>query len=113
MLAQELISDSGISQIALGFFSALFAFLGVIAKMIFDNKKSTAETREAIEYVGEAANVAAEKAQAAVTNTSNISNGFASTVLGELREIRKDVQTLSTSVNRHLEWHLDKENGND
>lgn len=113
MLAQELISDNGISQVALGFFSALFAFLGVIAKMIFDNKRSTAETKEAVEHASEAANIAAESAQAAVTNTRNVSNGFAGTVLAELREIRKDVQTLSTSVNRHLEWHLDKENEND
>lgn len=100
LVAQELINQNGISQIALGFFTALLTVVGILLKMVYDDRKETRAARKE-------ASKAAESAAKAVANTKNVSNGFAGGVLEELRQIREGQQDLSATLNRHLEWHIE------
>jgi hypothetical protein len=89
----------GISPQAVAFFTAILGAVGGLFKYVNDGRR---ESRGA----NQAAVEAKESAEQAAKNTQNVSNGFASTVLAELRGIREDQAELSASVNRHLEWHL-------
>lgn len=81
--------------------TALLPIVGMLLKLMLDTRK---ESRGA----NEAATEAKEGAEKAVSNTQNISNGFARTVLTELHEIRKDQQEMSGQLTEHLSWHLKK-----
>lgn len=106
VLGQELINDNGISAIALTFFTALFGMLGILINAVFkDRSERRADNQAAIE----AANKAAESATKVEANTKNVSNGFASKVLGELSQIRAGQQELQQSFTDHLKWHLERE----
>ncbi len=106
---EHLISDGGISQPALAFFGALFTLVGIVLKMVSDSRKESRETRKEITNVSDAVNQAAESAEKAVANTQNVSNGFARTVLARLESIDEKIESVSTTVNRHMEWHVHKE----
>lgn len=103
--AVEFINDNGISQVALAFFTALFTMVGGVITLIIGNRKESREAKEA-------AIEAKESSQKAITNTKNISNGFAGNVLGKLSQIDGKVDALSDAINRHLEWHMREENRN-
>lgn len=81
--------------------TALLPIVGMLLKLVVDMRKESRETNET-------ANEAKESADKAANNTQNVSNGFASTVLGELHKIREDQQELSSQMNEHLAWHLKK-----
>jgi hypothetical protein len=101
-LAGELVNDNSISAIALTFFTALLGLMSIIAKGVFDTRKTT---REAKSEAGQAN----ESAQAAQANTTNISNGFAGTVVRKLDTIEGKTDDLSKAFREHLEWHINKE----
>ncbi len=104
-----LISDAGISQVGLAFFLALIGMVTALFKKVSDNLNEARETRKVANDVNQAAILAKESADAAVANTKNVSNGFASRVLGELCEIREGQAELSAQLARHFEWHLNQE----
>lgn len=99
MYALEWVNENGISPIAMAFFTALLTAIGYVLKIVLDS-------RNEVRGGNQAALEAKESAETAAKNTQNVSNGFASTVLGELRAIREDQSELSATMNRHLEWHL-------
>lgn len=98
----QLISSGGISQVALAFFTALFGMVSYLIKMVYDTKGEARNAKDASVK-------AVEGTEQAITNTKNVSNGFAGEVLGQLSEIRKDVENVSKQMSRHMEWHLNRE----
>jgi hypothetical protein len=107
--ALELVNDNSISAIALTFFTALVtgmvAAVTGIYKIRADSKVAMVEATEA-----------RKEAEQAKKNTVNISNGFASGVGSKLDRIlteqaqqRKVLDSVSESLQDHLEWHLNKE----
>lgn len=81
--------------------TALLPIVGMLLKLMIDTRK---ESRGA----NEAANEAKIGAEKAVSNTQNVSNGFAGTVLRDLHDIRKDQQKLSAQLADHFQWHHEK-----
>lgn len=98
----QFFNSNGISEIAFAFFTALFGFASVQLKISADTRK---EARNAAQAATEAKN----SGEATITNTKNVSNGFAGNVLGELRKLNEGQQKLADSFKEHLEWHLDQE----
>lgn len=98
-LAEGFVNDNSISAIALGFFTALTGLLGIVIKGVFDTR---AETKRATTEAQQA-NKSAIKAR---ENTQNVSNGFASTVLGRLESIDEKTDDLHRALRSHLEWHV-------
>lgn len=93
---------------AWAFFSAitvaLIGVLGTQLKSRSDVKRVTALS----ERTKDAATKAAESANAAKANTANVSNGFASAVLGRLDRIHAQQLKTDEALRKHLEWHLDQ-----
>jgi hypothetical protein len=115
LLAGELINDNGTSSVAFAFFTALLATTSATIIGIIKVRQDAKEAKDnALE-----ASTAAKKAQ---TNTTNVSNGFASSVGGKLDslidgqiQIRRAVDDQADALRKHLEWHLtkgDMNNGN-
>ncbi len=100
--AESFINSNGISAIALAFFTALFSMVGWLLKIVHDDKKETRDAKRA-------AIQAAESAKTVEANTKNVSNGFASGVLGKLQRIEDKVDDVATAQREHLEWHLERE----
>lgn len=104
--ADQLINDNGISIIALSFFTALFGMIGILINAVF---KDRSERRAANKEAVDAAIKAAESAEKVEANTKNVSNGFASKVLGKLSDLQSGQQELQQAFTDHLKWHLERE----
>jgi hypothetical protein len=96
------VNDNGISALALAFFSGLFTFLGIIAKGVFDTRKTARQAQNE----ASSANQSAKKAQA---NTDTVANGFTGKVVTKLTSIESKIDDNSRALREHLEWHLDRE----
>lgn len=113
ILGQQLINDNGISGIALAFFTALFALVGTLAKLAFDDRKERRNEariqQQQLADAIESARIAAKNAEEARTNTKNVSNGFAGGVLAKLERLSEQVSELAISQQKHLLWHQENE----
>lgn len=83
---------------------ALIGVLGAQLKARSDVKR----VKTLSERTKSAADKAAESASAAQANTVNISNGFASRVLGRLDSIYREQQAQGAALREHLQWHLER-----
>jgi Na+/glutamate symporter len=102
ILAQEFVNDNSISAIALTAFGIIISGVVTIIVALINVKNKAKE--------------AADAAQEARSNTTNISNGFASGVdkkltriIDEQIRVRASQDEIHRSLREHLEWHLDKE----
>lgn len=101
-IAESLVVDNSFYTFAIAFVTGLFALLAIVAKGVFETRKTTREAKDE----AKAANQSAKKAQA---NTLNISNGFAGTVVEKLETIERKTDDIGKAFRDHLGWHLDKE----
>lgn len=97
--AQELINDNGISAIAIGFFTALFAAVSAVGVAVVNSRHKTEELKDVTVK-------AAESAEAAQANTQNVSNGFVDRMDRKLDTVIQQQDNLENALTRHLEWHL-------
>lgn len=109
LFAEDLISPGGPSAPVWAFLSVLvtaaFTTLGVLLKAKSDAHYARIEAKKA----GDEAQKANESATQAQTNTANLSNGFASSVLGKLDRIHQSQQETEKALREHLQWHLNRE----
>lgn len=109
----EILNDNGISVVAAAFFTGLFAFLGVIAKLVSDAKGAARNASHEATKANKSATQANQSATAAESNTQSVSNGFAAGVVRRLERIeqqnnRCEIQNaeISNALRAHMEWHL-------
>lgn len=107
--AQEIISDNGISAVALGFFT-LISTIGVA--LIQRQKR----VENAVGEAAESANKAHESATEAQANTKNVSNGFAARMDKKLDSLgdgqmllAKNMDRLEQALHDHVREHHNKE----
>lgn len=103
----------GMSPEAWAFFTAIsVALIGVLGAQL----KARSDVKKAMalsERTKSAADKAAQSAQTAAANTTNVSNGFASSVLGKLARIEQSQQETAKAFRKHLQWHLEHEERGD
>lgn len=98
--AEGLITDNGISGIALAFFSAILTAVGGTVVAVLQLKTKATEAQSA-------ALEAKAEAEQARKNTTSISNGFAGGVDRKLDLIINEQIKQKDTLQRHLEWHID------
>ena len=91
----SLINDNGISQVALGFFTALFTLLGLMFNKMIQGFRTVDKAKE--------------NAEKAVANTSKVANGFTGRIDNKLDSLIDSVDGIEDSIRQHLEWHLRQE----
>jgi uncharacterized FlaG/YvyC family protein len=95
LLAGELINDNGISAIALAFFGALFSGLALLFQQVWQSRRNAIQ--------------ASNEAKKAAANTQGVANGFAGSMGRKLDAINESVQRLDERLDKHIEFHLNKE----
>lgn len=95
-LSEDLIAPGGPSLPVWGYLSAIIIAIVTIMPAIYTTRKEAREGRS--------------KAEEAVANTRNISNGFAKGVNVKLDELLIITNHNAEQLNKHLAWHLEQEN---
>lgn len=107
--AEQLVSSGGPSAPVWAFLSAItLAVLAIIGQQL-KARSDFKQLKMQSEVAQSEARKAHESAEKAQTNTANLSNGFASKVLGKLERIHQSQQATEEAFRKHLQWHLEND----
>ncbi len=119
ILAEELVAPGGPSAPVWAFFTTItLALIGLLAQQL-KSRADLKQLKATSERVEDEAIKAHESAAQAQTNTTNVSNGFATRMDRKLDRITDTVEGTNNALRQtekalrdHLEWHLEKESNN-
>lgn len=109
LIADDLISPGGPSAPVWAFLTAIISIALTILGTQLKARSDFKQLREQTELAKNAAQKANASASQAQANTANVSNGFASAVLGKLERIEQSQQSAEEALRKHLQWHLDND----